>query len=157
MPGSAESPAFTCDQDLWMRTETGRSHPTVCCDATSSHSVACNLVEAAMGRGEQTRPEIICKAAPIFNQNDYEGCVVRPDGGHGCVFTSALAPDQSLTTIELKMNFPSPVWQARLSAKDSLMGSLRVWIFSTLMRLRPSHKLKQPVIHYRGHRHMSLR
>ena len=35
---------------------------------------------------------------------------------HGGILCDTLAPDESFTTIELKMNFFRPVWQARLKA-----------------------------------------
>ena len=104
-----------------------------------------------MRKGEQTRQE------PIFSQNGYEGAVLSDLMAVTVVRSQALWRQTNRSTVGLKMNFPRPVWQARLRAEDRFMGNLRVWIFSTLMRLRPSHKLKQPVIHYRGHRHMSLR
>ena len=39
------------------------------------------------------------------------------DAAMGLAFASTLAPDESLTTIELKMNFFRPVWQAQLRAE----------------------------------------
>src|SRR5258708_26303614 len=38
------------------------------------------------------------------------------DAAMGMAFASTLAPDESFTTIELKINFFRPVWEARLPA-----------------------------------------
>jgi len=43
------------------------------------------------------------------------------DAAMGMAFASTLAPDESFTTIELKMNFFRPVWQARLKAKGTVV------------------------------------
>ena len=43
------------------------------------------------------------------------------DAAMGIAFASTLAPDESFTTVELKINFLRPVWQARLSAKGSVV------------------------------------
>src|SRR5260370_34452035 len=39
------------------------------------------------------------------------------DAAMGMAFASTLAPDESFTTIELKINFFRPVWEARLRAE----------------------------------------
>lgn len=39
------------------------------------------------------------------------------DAAMGLAFASTLSPEESFTTIELKMNFFRPVWQARLTAE----------------------------------------
>jgi uncharacterized protein (TIGR00369 family) len=39
------------------------------------------------------------------------------DAAMGIAFVSTLAPDESFTTVELKMNFFRPVWQAQLKAE----------------------------------------
>jgi uncharacterized protein (TIGR00369 family) len=43
------------------------------------------------------------------------------DAAMGMAFASTLAPDDSFTTIELKMNFFRPVWQARLRAEGTVV------------------------------------
>jgi uncharacterized protein (TIGR00369 family) len=43
------------------------------------------------------------------------------DAAMGMAFASTLAPDESFTTIELKINFFRPVWQARLSAGGNVV------------------------------------
>lgn len=43
------------------------------------------------------------------------------DAAMGMSFASTLAPDESFTTIELKMNFFRPVWQAQLKAEGTVV------------------------------------
>ncbi len=43
------------------------------------------------------------------------------DAAMGMAFASTLAPDESFTTIELKMNFFRPVWQTRLRAEGTVL------------------------------------
>jgi uncharacterized protein (TIGR00369 family) len=39
----------------------------------------------------------------------------------GIAFASTLAPDESFTTIELKINFLRPVWEAVLKAEERVV------------------------------------
>ena len=43
------------------------------------------------------------------------------DAAMGLAFASTLAPEESLTTVELKINFFRPVWQARLKAQGTVV------------------------------------
>src|SRR6266699_5419972 len=43
------------------------------------------------------------------------------DAAMGIAFASTLAPDESFTTVELKINFFRPVWQAQLKAKGAVV------------------------------------
>ena len=43
------------------------------------------------------------------------------DAAMGMAFASTLAPDESFTTVELKINFLRPVWQARLTAQGNVV------------------------------------
>src|SRR5438128_10071324 len=43
------------------------------------------------------------------------------DAAMGIAFASTLAPDESFTTVELKINFFRPVWQAQLKAEGELV------------------------------------
>jgi len=43
------------------------------------------------------------------------------DAAMGIAFASTLAPDESFTTIELKINFFRPVWQAKLKAEGTVV------------------------------------
>jgi uncharacterized protein (TIGR00369 family) len=42
------------------------------------------------------------------------------DAAMGMAFASTLDPDQSFTTLELKINFLRPVWEAKLLAKANV-------------------------------------
>ena len=39
----------------------------------------------------------------------------------GMAFESTLAPDESFTTVELKVNFFHPVWKAQLKAEGTVI------------------------------------
>src|SRR5438876_12201129 len=43
------------------------------------------------------------------------------DAAMGIAFASTLAPDESFTTVELKINFFRPVWQAQLTAEGTVV------------------------------------
>ena len=43
------------------------------------------------------------------------------DAAMGLAFASTLAPEESLTTVELKINFFRPVWKARLKAEGTVV------------------------------------
>lgn len=43
------------------------------------------------------------------------------DAAMGVAFASTLAPDESFTTIELKINFFRPVWQGQLKAEGAVL------------------------------------
>ena len=43
------------------------------------------------------------------------------DAAMGMAFASTLEPEESFTTVELKINFLRPIWQARLTAKGRLV------------------------------------
>ena len=43
------------------------------------------------------------------------------DAAMGMAFASTLAPDESFTTVELKINFFRPVWEARLQAEGRVV------------------------------------
>lgn len=43
------------------------------------------------------------------------------DAAMGMAFASTLAPDESFTTVELKINFFRPVWQASLKAEGKVV------------------------------------
>jgi uncharacterized protein (TIGR00369 family) len=75
------------------------------------------------------------------------------DAAMGTAFASTLAPDESFTTIELKINFFRPVWEAQLRAEGNVVrrgstigyierdivdegGRLIAKAFSTCMALR---------------------
>src|ERR1700691_5297222 len=43
------------------------------------------------------------------------------DAAMGIAFASTLAPEESFTTVELKINFFRPVWQTRLKAEGTVV------------------------------------
>jgi uncharacterized protein (TIGR00369 family) len=43
------------------------------------------------------------------------------DAAMGMAFASTLAPEESFTTVELKINFFRPVWQGRLQAEGTVV------------------------------------
>jgi uncharacterized protein (TIGR00369 family) len=43
------------------------------------------------------------------------------DAAMGIAFASTLAPDESFTTVDLKINFFRPVWQAQLKAEGTVV------------------------------------
>src|SRR6202034_3537631 len=43
------------------------------------------------------------------------------DAAMGIAFATTLAPDESFTTVELKINFFRPVWQAQLKAEGTVV------------------------------------
>jgi uncharacterized protein (TIGR00369 family) len=43
------------------------------------------------------------------------------DAAMGMAFASTLGPDESFTTVELKINFFRPVWEARLQAEGKVV------------------------------------
>ena len=43
------------------------------------------------------------------------------DAAMGMAFATTLAPDESFTTIELKVNFFRPVWEAELKAEGTVL------------------------------------
>ena len=63
------------------------------------------------------------------------------DAAMGIAFASTLGPDESLTTVELKINFFRPVWEARLQAegkvvrRGSMMGYMECEITDEQGRL----------------------
>src|ERR1700693_3548101 len=60
-----------------MRPGTGRSHPTICIlRSTTVLSRSWQCLEQDVRKGEQTRQEIIRKAAPIFYQKGYDGAAL---------------------------------------------------------------------------------
>ena len=43
------------------------------------------------------------------------------DAAMGMAFASTLAPEESFTTVELKINFLRPIWQAQLKAEGTVV------------------------------------
>ena len=49
------------------------------------------------------------------------GFFATADAAMGIAFASTLAPEESFTTVELKINFFRPVWQGRLTAVGTVV------------------------------------
>jgi uncharacterized protein (TIGR00369 family) len=47
------------------------------------------------------------------------------DAAMGMAFASTLAPEESFTTVELKVNFFRPIWQAQLRAEGTVVQRAR--------------------------------
>ncbi len=58
------------------------------------------------------------------------------DAAMGIAFASTLAPDESFTTVELKVNFFRPVWHAQLKAEGTVVrrGHTATWNAPLLTR-----------------------
>ncbi len=58
-----------------------------------------------------------------FEVKDLHGGILCDiaDAAMGIAFASTLAPDESFTTVELKINFFRPVWQAQLKAEGTVV------------------------------------
>ncbi len=75
--------------------------------------------EAADGRAVVTLAAGQRHANPMGTLHGEILCDIA-DAAMGMAFASTLAPGESLTTIELKINFFRPVWEARLRAEGKV-------------------------------------
>jgi len=48
------------------------------------------------------------------------------DAAMGMAFASTLTAEESFTTVELKINFFRPIWQAELKAEGTVGGAARL-------------------------------
>src|SRR3982074_33022 len=78
------------------------------------------LVEAGEGRALVTLSAGPRHANPMGTLHGGILCDIA-DAAMGLAFASTLAPEESLTTVELKINFFRPVWQARLKAEGTVV------------------------------------
>jgi uncharacterized protein (TIGR00369 family) len=76
--------------------------------------------EAADGRAVVTLAAGSQHANPMGTLHGGILCDIA-DAAMGVAFASTLAPDESFTTIELKMNFFRPVWEAALKAEGKVI------------------------------------
>jgi uncharacterized protein (TIGR00369 family) len=76
--------------------------------------------EAAEGRSVVTLAAGPQHANPMGTLHGGILCDVA-DAAMGIAFATTLAPDESFTTIELKINFFRPVWQAVLKAEGKVV------------------------------------
>jgi uncharacterized protein (TIGR00369 family) len=76
--------------------------------------------EAADGRATVTLAAGPQHANPMGTLHGGILCDIA-DAAMGMAFASTLAPDESFTTIELKINFFRPVWEAHLRAEGRVV------------------------------------
>jgi len=76
--------------------------------------------EAADGRAVVTLAAGSQHANPMGTLHGGILCDIA-DAAMGVAFASTLAPDESFTTIELKINFFRPVWEAALKAEGKVV------------------------------------
>jgi uncharacterized protein (TIGR00369 family) len=76
--------------------------------------------ESAEGRSVVTLSAGPQHANPMVTLHGGILCDIA-DGAMGIAFASTLAPDESFTTIELKINFFRPVWEAALKAERKVV------------------------------------
>jgi uncharacterized protein (TIGR00369 family) len=58
---------------------------------------------------------------PVARLIGFEAKEIAGGRAMGMAFASTLAPEESFTTIELKINFFRPVWEARLRAEGKVV------------------------------------
>jgi uncharacterized protein (TIGR00369 family) len=76
--------------------------------------------EVADGHATVTLPAGTQHANPMGTLHGGILCDIA-DAAMGMAFASTLAPEESLTTIELKINFFRPVWRAQLRAEGTVV------------------------------------
>lgn len=76
--------------------------------------------EIAVGRATVTLAAGPQHANPMGTLHGGILCDIA-DAAMGMAFASTLAPDESFTTVELKINFFRPVWEARLRAEGKVV------------------------------------
>src|ERR1700690_1332355 len=76
--------------------------------------------ESAEGRSVVTLAAGPQHANPMGTLHGGSLCDIA-DAAMGIAFASTLAPDESFTTIELKINFFRPVWEAALKAEGKVV------------------------------------
>src|ERR1700692_111396 len=89
-------------------------------DMPVSRLIGFEAKEAADGRAVVTLAAGSQHANPMGTLHGGILCDIA-DAAMGIAFASTLAPDESFTTIELKINFFRPVWQARLKAEGMVV------------------------------------
>jgi uncharacterized protein (TIGR00369 family) len=84
-----------------------------------------NLIGFEIKEGADGRSVVILKSGPQHANpmGTLHGGILCDiaDAAMGIAFASTLAPDESFTTIELKINFFRPVWEALLRAEGKVV------------------------------------
>jgi uncharacterized protein (TIGR00369 family) len=89
-------------------------------DVPVARLIGCEAKEIADGRAVVTLASGKQHANPMGTLHGGILCDIA-DAAMGMAFRSTLAPGESFTTIELKINFFRPVWEARLRAEGKVL------------------------------------
>jgi uncharacterized protein (TIGR00369 family) len=89
-------------------------------DMSVGHLIGFETTESGDGRAVVTLAAGAQHANPMGTLHGGILCDIA-DAAMGIAFASTLAPDESFTTIELKINFFRPVWEALLTAKGKVV------------------------------------
>ena len=89
-------------------------------DVAVARLIGFKAVEIADGRAVATLEAGPQHANPMGTLHGGILCDIA-DAAMGMAFASTLAPDESFTTIELKINFFRPVWRAQLRAEGKVV------------------------------------
>ena len=89
-------------------------------EAPVGHLIGFEAKESAEGRAVVTLSAGPQHANPMGTLHGGILCDIA-DAAMGIAFASTLAPDESFTTIELKINFFRPVWEAALKAEGKVV------------------------------------
>jgi uncharacterized protein (TIGR00369 family) len=108
-----------------MSTPEASLQPNLCSKAKANDMPVGRLIgfetkEAADGRAVVTLAAGSQHANPMGTLHGGILCDIA-DAAMGVAFASTLAPDESFTTIELKINFFRPVWEAALKAEGKVV------------------------------------
>lgn len=89
-------------------------------DVPVAHLIGFEAKEIAAGRATVTLAAGPQHANPMGTLHGGILCDIA-DAAMGMAFASTLAPEESFTTVELKINFFRPVWEARLKAEGKVV------------------------------------
>src|SRR5260370_19073105 len=89
-------------------------------DVAVARLIGLEAKEIANGRATITLAAGPQHANPMGTLHGGILCAIA-DAAMGMAFASTLAPEESFTTVELKINFFRPVWEARLRAEGKVV------------------------------------
>ena len=89
-------------------------------DVPIAHLIGFEVKEIGDGRATVTLAAGPQHANPMGTLHGGVLCDIA-DAAMGMAFASTLAPGESFTTVELKINFFRPVWEARLKAEAKVV------------------------------------
>ena len=85
-----------------------------------AHLIGFEAKEIADGRATVMLAAGLQHANPMGTLHGGILCDIA-DSAMGMAFASTLAPEESFTTVELKVNFFRPIWQAQLKAEGTVV------------------------------------